>query len=135
MGACARNMQSDSAEIKPAQCCIKLVFHLTFIKYINNCPTRCNTKQSIYYSASSLYMFRVSTTPIIMCTQNCNYSLRYWSYFLCSLLPPTWPSHVGRGSYYYYYYYYYYCAVYVFMYFLLDFSLNNWLLLPHITFT
>ena len=29
--------------------------------YINNCPTRCNTKQSIYYSASSLYMFRVST--------------------------------------------------------------------------
>jgi hypothetical protein len=23
-------MQSDSAEIKPAQCCIKLVFHLTY---------------------------------------------------------------------------------------------------------
>jgi len=37
-----------------------------------------------YYSASSLYMFRVSTTPIIRSTQNCNYSLRYWSYFLCS---------------------------------------------------
>ena len=46
---------------------------------INNCPTRCNTKQSIYFSASSLYMFRVSTTPIIRSTQNCNYSLRYWS--------------------------------------------------------
>ena len=30
MGACARNMQSDPAEIKPAQCCIKLVFHLTY---------------------------------------------------------------------------------------------------------
>ena len=45
--------------------------------YINNCPTRCNTKQSIYYSASSLYMFRVSTTPIIRSTQNCNYSFRY----------------------------------------------------------
>jgi len=60
-------------------------------EYINNCPTRCNTKQSIYYSASSLYMFRVSTTPIIRNTQNCNYSLRYWSYFLCSYLPPTWP--------------------------------------------
>ena len=44
---------------------------------INNCPTRCNTKQSIYYSASSLYMFRVSNTPIIRSTQNCNYSLRY----------------------------------------------------------
>ena len=49
--------------------------------YINNCPTRRNTKESIYYSASSLYMFRVSTTPIIRSTQNCNYSLRYWSYF------------------------------------------------------
>jgi len=45
--------------------------------YINNCPTRCNTKQSIHYSASSLYMFWVSTTPIIRRTQNCNYSLRY----------------------------------------------------------
>jgi len=29
--------------------------------YINNCPTRCNTKQSIYYSASSFHVFRVST--------------------------------------------------------------------------
>ena len=57
--------------------------------YINNRPTRCKTKQSIYYSASSLYMFRVSNTPIITSIQNCNYSLRYWSYFLCSYLPPT----------------------------------------------
>jgi len=56
----------------------------TSLIYISNCPTRCNTKQSIYYSASSLYMFRVSTTPIIRSTQNCNYSLWYWSYFLCS---------------------------------------------------
>jgi len=48
---------------------------------IKNCPTRCNTKQSIYYSVSSLYMFRVSTTTIIRSTQNCNYSLRYWSHF------------------------------------------------------
>jgi len=59
--------------------------------YINNCPTRCNTKQSIYYSASSLYMFRMSTTPIIRSTQNCKYSLQYWSCFLCSYLPPVWP--------------------------------------------
>jgi len=55
--------------------------------YLIIVPTRCNTKQSIYYYASSLYMFRVSTTPIIRNTQNCNYSLRYWSYFLCSYLP------------------------------------------------
>ena len=37
-----------------------------------------------------LYIFRVSTTPIIRSIQNCNYSLQYWSYFLCSYLPP-WP--------------------------------------------
>ena len=42
---------------------------------------RCNTKQSIYYSANSLYMFQASTTPIIRSTQNCNYSHQYWSYF------------------------------------------------------
>jgi len=45
--------------------------------YINNCPTRCNTKQSIYYFVSSLYMFRVSTTTIIRSTQNYNYNPRY----------------------------------------------------------
>ena len=83
--------------------CVRYTWKLTMKKtgagfskrrkfYINNCPTRCNTKQSIYYSASSLYMFRVSTTPIIRSTQNCNYSLRHWSYFLCSYLPPKWPS-------------------------------------------
>ena len=36
-----------------------------------------NTKQTIYYSASSLYMFRVSNAPVISSTQNFNYSLRY----------------------------------------------------------
>ena len=56
-------------------CLIECIFKLQF--YINNFPTRCNTKQSIYYSASSLYMFRVPTTPIIISTQNCNYSPRY----------------------------------------------------------
>ena len=65
-------------------------------EYIDNYPTRCNTKQSIYYSASSLYMFRVSNTPIIRNTQNCNYSLRYWSCILCSYLPPTLPSSPGH---------------------------------------
>jgi len=79
---------------------LRLWFRASLI-YIITCPTRRNTKQSIYYSASSLYMFRVSTTPITMSTQNCNYSLRYWSYFLCSYLPPTWPSFLatlGKGG-------------------------------------
>ena len=61
---------------RPWILCLCLWFRASLI-CVNNCPTRCNTKQSIYYSASSLYMFRVSTTPIIRGTQNCNYSLRY----------------------------------------------------------
>jgi len=52
--------------------CILCFWIRASLNYINNCPTRCNTKQSLYYSASSLYMFRVSTTPIIGSTQNCN---------------------------------------------------------------
>ena len=57
---------------------LRLWFRSSLI-YINNCPTRRNTKQSTYYSASSLYMFRVSTTTINRSTQNCNYSLRYYA--------------------------------------------------------
>ena len=57
--------------------------------YINYCPTRWNTKRSIYYSASSLYMFRVSNTPIIRSTQNCNYSHQY-----CAAAP----LHRGKAS-------------------------------------
>jgi len=60
--------------------CLCLWFR-ALLNYINNCPTSCNTKQYICYSASSLYMFRVSTTPIITSTQNCNRSLRYWPFF------------------------------------------------------
>ena len=56
--------------------------------YIHNCPTRCNTKQSLYYSASSLFMFWVSTTPIIRGIQNCNYSLRYSN--VAKLAWPRW---------------------------------------------
>jgi len=62
------------------------------VVHTNNCPTRCNTKQSIYYSGSSLYMFRLSTTPIIRNTNKCDYSLQCCSYFLCSCLPRMWPS-------------------------------------------
>ena len=76
-------------------CCkVSVVWYLLIHSdtiYINNCPTKCDTKQSIYYSASSLYMFLVSTTPIIRSTQNCNYSLRY-----CSYLPPTWQASLPR---------------------------------------
>ena len=59
---------SESTGISPA---------IKRLTYINNYPTRCSTKQSICYSSRSLYMFRVSTTPIIRNTQNCNHSLRY----------------------------------------------------------
>jgi len=56
--------------------CVLWISLQFYVKHINNCPTRCNTKLSVYYSASSLYMFRVSTTSIIRNTQTCTYSLR-----------------------------------------------------------
>jgi len=31
--------------------------------------------------------FGCSATPIIRITQNCNYSLRYWSYFFAQISP------------------------------------------------
>jgi len=81
---------TDSAYIE--HFCIYATFRTNYCRlYINNCPTIYNKKQSIYYSVSSHYMIRVSTTPIIRSTQNCNYSLRYWSYFLWSYLPPSLP--------------------------------------------
>ena len=70
----------------PSRKTLCLWFRASLI-YINNCPTRCNTKQSIYYSASSLYLFRVSTAPIIRSAQNFNYSLQYRSYFFVQLSP------------------------------------------------
>ena len=37
--------------------------------YINKCPTRCNNMQPIFYfTALSLYMFRVPSAPIIRST-------------------------------------------------------------------
>jgi len=46
---------------------------------INKNPTRCNSMQIFIYS-KSLYMFRVSTAPIIRSTKNCNRSFRYRPY-------------------------------------------------------
>ena len=82
---CARTLLTNNSN---NQCIYATIF--------NNCPTRCNTKQSIYYSSSSPYTFWVLTTPIIRSTQNCNYSLQYWSY-ICAAISlqrgqvRTWP--------------------------------------------
>ena len=45
-----------------------------------------------YFTAGSLNMFRVLSTPIIRSTLNCIYSLRYRSYYRWSYLLPTWPN-------------------------------------------
>ena len=84
-------MINSLTNVAPARL-LCLWFHASHI-CINNCPTKCNTKQSICYSAGSLYVFRVSTTPIIRNTQNCNYSLRYWSLVL--QLPPSNVAEIG----------------------------------------
>ena len=86
-----RNMYSDWQNIAFSSSksrCLSITNQVNKI-CINNCPTRCNTKQSIYYSASSLYMYRVSTTPISRSTHNSNYSLRYWSCFFVQLPPSS----------------------------------------------
>ena len=48
---------------KPLLLWILCLWFRASLIYINNGPTGCNTKQSIYYSASSRYMFRVSPHP------------------------------------------------------------------------
>ena len=64
------------------------------MRKINMCNGSKNTAESvlikiqldatvcslIYFTAKSLYMFRVSTTPTIRSTKNCKRSLRYRSY-------------------------------------------------------
>jgi len=50
------------------------------LMYINNCPKRCKTKQSIYYSASSLYLAKLewgSCTKNMTCTGGCSFSFVY----------------------------------------------------------
>jgi len=47
---------------------LSLWFRASLI-YINNCPTRCDTKQSIYYSASSPYTNLTVVT--VLCINNC----------------------------------------------------------------
>ena len=85
-------MQFSTHELYERHWWILCLWFRASLIYTNNCSMRYNTKQSIYYSAISLYMFRVSTTPTARSTQSCNYSLRYWSYFLCMYLLPTQPS-------------------------------------------
>ena len=72
-----RDKVFKTSSMQETTLCILCLWLRASLICINNCPTRCNTKQSIYYSASSLDMFRWSTTSIIRSTQNCNYSLRY----------------------------------------------------------
>ena len=56
-GACARNMKRDPAEIKPAQCCIKLVFHLT-----NN---QLKTNSSLKLETTSLIQFVTTNSSAV----------------------------------------------------------------------
>ena len=48
-------------------------------------------RSQFYFTAGSLYIFRVLSTPIIRSTLNCIYSLRYRFYYRCSYLLLTWP--------------------------------------------
>ena len=52
MGACARNMESDSAEIKPGQCCIKLVFHFSYIMMHGNTKLKFKVKTYLLFATT-----------------------------------------------------------------------------------
>ena len=58
----ARNMQSDSAEIKPAQCCIKLVFYLTYTTMHGNTKIKF-----CVYVCSLRYPARNAHAPSVVC--------------------------------------------------------------------
>ena len=64
MGACTRNMQSNSAEIKPAQCCIKLVFHLTYTMMHGS--TKLKKENPTPLSCKLLYMHLVLDLKIVL---------------------------------------------------------------------
>ena len=59
-GASARNMYSDSAEIKPAQCCIKLVFRSTYSMMHGNTKLKFS---SIIFDTYLYYISRVKFIP------------------------------------------------------------------------
>ena len=65
MGACARNMQSDPAEIKPAQCCITLVF--SFDLYCDARKHKIRSQLS-YFSLfpGAFAKFRKATLTFVM---------------------------------------------------------------------
>ena len=69
MGACARNMQSDPAEIKPAQCCIKLVFSF-----------------DLYYDARKHKIKINSELPLSVCAIMASLSLSFVFMFLIVLV-------------------------------------------------
>jgi len=71
--------------------CLCLWFRASLI-YSNKCPTRCNTKQSIYYSASSLTSFRCQPQPSSGVHKTVTTASGTCHIFLCSYLPPTWPT-------------------------------------------
>ena len=65
---------------------------LTSLYYIVINQQDAAVRSQFYFTAGSLYMFRVLSTPIVRSTLNCIYSLRYRSYYRCSYLLPTWPA-------------------------------------------
>ena len=80
MGACARNMQSDSAEIKPAQCCIKLVFHLTYQYHYTH--YKVATK---YIQRSRIVCFRNRDTEVNECVCHVILYSHFMTGYVCQL--------------------------------------------------
>ena len=70
MGACARNMQSDPAEIKPAQCCIKLVF--SFDLYYDARKHKIKTIDMLFTFSNICIFPRFQSTHQLPLYYSCN---------------------------------------------------------------
>jgi hypothetical protein len=65
MDACARNMYSNPAEIKSAQCCIKVVFNLTYTMMHGN--TKLKKYNYMFRSYMwTIFRFRFSTYRLVI---------------------------------------------------------------------
>ena len=102
MGACARNMQSDSAEIKPAQCCIKLVFHLTYTMMHGSTKFKKKKSQFVYFRKNDLASHSFESFCFQKVLQHGNVAFYqdcdYMTSVFCVLLNSCLDTHADIGS-------------------------------------
>ena len=84
MDACTRNMQSDPAEIKPAQCCIKLVFHLTYISHSSHIQNYLHSNTALVTNQRSMHQTHLMINLLFILYTASLWGLHiYHKYWIC----------------------------------------------------